>query len=52
MAFESTGGPVSSLNMEEHLSGYLGASGYQIVGFIFFLFMGWTLYRIATSKEN
>jgi OPT family oligopeptide transporter len=52
MAFESTGGPVSSLNMEEHLSGYLGSGGYQIVGFIFFLFMGWTLYRIATSKEN
>ena len=52
MAFESTGGPVSSLNMEEHLSGYLGSGGYQILGFIFFLFMGWALYRIATSKEN
>jgi OPT family oligopeptide transporter len=52
MAFESTGGPVGSLNMEEHLSGYLGSGGYQILGFIFFLFMGWTLYRIATSKEN
>ena len=52
MAFESTGGPVGSLNMEEYLSGYLGSGGYQILGFIFFLFMGWTLYRIATSKEN
>ena len=52
MAFESTGGPVSSLNMEEHLSGILGTGGYQILGFMFFLFMGWTLYRIATSKEK
>ncbi len=52
MAFESTGGPVGSLNMEEHLSGLLGTGGYQILGFMFFLFMGWTLYRIATSKEK
>ncbi|OYY02023.1 MAG: peptide transporter, partial [Sphingobacteriia bacterium 35-40-5] len=44
MAFESTGGPVGSLNMEEHLSGMLGSGGYQILGFMFFLFMGWTLY--------
>ncbi len=52
MAFESTGGPVGSLNMEEHLSGLLGTGGYQILGFMFFLFMGWTLYRIAISKDK
>lgn len=52
MAFESTGGPVGSLNMEEHLSGLFGTGGYQILGFMFFLFMGWTLYRIAISKEK
>jgi OPT family oligopeptide transporter len=52
MAFESTGGPVGSLNMEEHLSRMLGTGGYQILGFMFFLFMGWTLYRIAISKEK
>lgn len=52
MAFESTGGPVGSLNMEEHLSGMLGTGGYQILGFMFFLFMGWTLYRIAISKDK
>ncbi|HQS50487.1 MAG: peptide transporter [Sphingobacteriales bacterium 39-40-5] len=52
MAFESTGGPVGSLNMEEHLSGMLGSGGYQILGFMFFLFMGWTLYRIAISKDK
>ncbi|MDP3468509.1 MAG: OPT/YSL family transporter [Daejeonella sp.] len=52
MAFESTGGPVESLNMEAHLSGLLGTGGYQILGFIFFLFMGWSLYRIAISKDK
>ncbi|MFA6946160.1 MAG: oligopeptide transporter, OPT family [Pedobacter sp.] len=52
MAFESTGGPVGSLNMEEHLSGLLGTGAYQILGFMFFLFMGWSLYRIAISKEK
>ncbi len=52
MAFESTGGPVGSLNMEEHLSGLLGSGRYQILGFMFFLFMGWSLYRIAISKEK
>jgi len=52
MAFESTGGPVGSLNMEEHLSGLLGTGAYQILGFMFFLFMGWTLYRIAISKDK
>jgi putative OPT family oligopeptide transporter len=52
MAFESTGGPIGSLNMEEHLSGLMGSAGYQILGFMFFLFMGWTLYRIAVSKDK
>jgi len=52
MAFESTGAPVGSMNMEEHLSGMLGSGGYQILGSMFFLFMGWTLYRIAISKDK
>jgi OPT family oligopeptide transporter len=52
MAFESTGSPIGSLNMEEHLSGLMGSAGYQILGFMFFLFMGWTLYRIAVSKDK
>lgn len=52
MAFESTGVPVGSLNIEEHLSKLMGSGGYQILGFMFFLFMGWTLYRIAISKEK
>lgn len=52
MAFESTAGPVGSLNMEEHLSKSLGTGWYQIMGFLFFLFMGWSLFKIATSKEK
>jgi len=52
MAFESTGGPIGSLNMEEHLSSMLGTGGYQILGFMFFLLMGWTLYRIAIIKDK
>ncbi|WP_276362530.1 OPT/YSL family transporter [Daejeonella sp. H1SJ63] len=52
MAFESTGSPVGRLNMEEHLTKTLGSGGYQVLGFLFFLFMGWSLYRIATAKEK
>jgi OPT family oligopeptide transporter len=52
MAFESTGGPVGSLNIEEHLTELMGSAGYHILGFMFFLFMAWSLYRIAVSKDK
>jgi len=52
MAFESTGGPVGSLNIEEHLTGLMGSEGYHILGFMLFLFMAWSLYRIAVSKDK
>ena len=52
MAFESTGGPVGSLNIEEHLTGLMGSAGYHILGFMLFLFMAWSLYRIAVSKDK
>ena len=51
MAFESTAGPVGSLNIEEYLSGSLGEGGFQILGFLFFVLMGIVLYRIAVSKK-
>ncbi len=51
MAFESTAGPVSGLNMEEHLVSALSEGGFQIMGFLFFVLMGITLYRIAISKK-
>jgi hypothetical protein len=52
MAFESTGGPVGSLNIEEHLTELMGSAGYHILGFMLFLFMAWSLYRIAVSKDK
>jgi OPT family oligopeptide transporter len=52
MAFESTGGPVGSLNIEEHLTKLMGSAGYHILGFMLFLFMAWSLYRIAVSKDK
>ena len=50
MAFESTSGPIGSLNIEENLSQMLGEAGYQIMGFVFFVIMGLSLYKIALSK--
>jgi OPT family oligopeptide transporter len=52
MAFESTVGPVGSLNIEEHLTELMGSAGYHISGFMLFLFMAWSLYRIAVSKDK
>lgn len=52
MAFEVTRNPVSKLNAEEFLTTSLGAGGYQILGFIFFVIMGIALYRIAMKKSN
>lgn len=51
MAFESTAGPIGNLNIEEHLVSALGDGGFQIMGFLFFVMMGITLYRIAVSKK-
>jgi putative OPT family oligopeptide transporter len=50
MAFGSTAGPVGKLNMEDHLTGMLGSGGYQIMGFVFFVIMGLSLYKIASRK--
>ena len=52
MAFEETAMPIGNMNMEKHLSKALGESGFQIMGFIFFLIMGLTLYRIAIGKKD
>ena len=52
MAFKLTAQPIGKLNLEAHLSTLLGQGGYQILGFILFLFMAWTLYRIALSKDT
>ncbi|EOR94333.1 Oligopeptide transporter [Arcticibacter svalbardensis MN12-7] len=52
MAFETTSVPVGKLNIEPSLVGSLGESGYQLMGFIFFVIMGIALYRIGISKNK
>ena len=51
MAFENTAGPIGSLNIEEHLTSALGEGGFQVLGFLFFVAMGITLYRIAIARK-
>ncbi len=48
--FPTTATPVDKLNAEEHLTKILGAGGYQVMGFIFFVIMGLALYKIAIRK--
>ena len=51
MAFPSTAVPVSQLNHEENLEHVLGADGFQLLGFGFFVLMGLVLYRIARKDD-
>jgi OPT family oligopeptide transporter len=52
MAFQTTAIPVGELNVEPALEHQLGAGGYQLLGFGFFVLMGYVLYRIAIAKEK
>lgn len=52
MAFESTATPVSKLNIEHSLSSSLGDSGYQLLGFLFFVAMGCILYKVAVNTKS
>ena len=40
------------INAEHGLSSALGETGYYLLGVAFFAFMGFVLYRIATSRAN
>ncbi len=51
MAFE-TRDFVGKLNLEETLVNSLGHGGYMLLGFAFFVFMGYVLYRVANSKDK
>lgn len=51
MAFPSTSVPVSKLNVEGNLEHLLGADGFQLLGFGFFVLMGLVLYRIAKKTD-
>lgn len=52
MAFPTTAIPVGKLNVEGSIEHSLGAGGYQLLGFGFFVLMGYVLYRIAVSKDK
>lgn len=47
----STGEMMNKLNLEASLSNGLGIGLYDVVGALFFLAMGFTLYRIARSRK-
>ncbi|RYY62097.1 MAG: OPT family oligopeptide transporter [Chitinophagaceae bacterium] len=49
---DSTAPLLRSANMEAGIEHALGEGGYFILGVMFFVIMGLTLYRIATSKKN
>ncbi|MET0635944.1 MAG: OPT/YSL family transporter [Chitinophagaceae bacterium] len=40
------------INIEEALESSLGVGGYYLLGVLFFAIMGFTLYKIGTSKKN
>jgi len=42
---------LDSINMEHGISGFLGESGYFLLGVAFFIMMSIILYRVATGKK-
>lgn len=42
---------LQKLSTEHGLTGMLGAGGFNLLGTLFFIFMGFTLYRVARSKR-
>lgn len=43
---------LEKVNCEHALHSLLGDGGYQLMGFIFFVVMGWVLFRVATKQEK
>ena len=41
---------LETVNASHPLSSWFGESGYELMGTLLFVFMGWTLYRIARKK--
>jgi len=41
---------MNKLSIEHGLTNIFGAGGYQVLGALFFVFMGWVLFRIARKK--
>jgi uncharacterized oligopeptide transporter (OPT) family protein len=49
--FDAPAAFLAQLNMEHAIAENLGAGLYQVIGVLFFVAMGWVLYKIATKKE-
>lgn len=49
---DSTAAGLAKVNGEHALTSMLSENGYMILGTVFFLAMGWILYRIAVKKEK
>lgn len=43
---------LKKLSLEESLSKALSQNGYYALGIVFFVVMGYVLYRVATSQEK
>jgi len=43
---------MKSINLEENLEGSMGQFGYYVLGVVFFAFMAYVLYRIATNRKD
>jgi hypothetical protein len=43
---------LSKVNIEPIFSRWFGEGGYQILGVLFFLFMGYVLYNIGIKKQD
>jgi putative OPT family oligopeptide transporter len=49
-AGDSTSKFMNTLSIEHFMTNLFGEGGYQVVGALFFVFMGWVLYRVARKK--
>ena len=50
--FDGPAAFLNKLNFEFGFSGWLGHGAYQILGVLFFVLMGFTLYKIAIKKDK
>jgi OPT family oligopeptide transporter len=48
--FDAPAAFLAKLNMEHSVAALLGDGGYQLLGVLFFVIMGWVLYKTAVKK--
>ena len=49
---EGISNSLKSISAEHGLSSLFGGGGYQLLGVLFFVFMAFTLYRVATKEQH